>query len=311
MTKKHWHLLIHKTLVNVKDSESLRDQICIYYKIGSALNTLTESLNTGLIKEGMVKFLASQKTFVITGGTSGIGRELVYALSSPDSNIVFTGRNLQNGREIVEKLGTGKAEFYSLDQSNMKDVIEFTKWLSDKEFNICGLVNNASRNSRYGILNISLTEWNEVLNLIITSTMLISQAVANQMIRTKTHGKIINMGAIQYLAPLNSSLAYAAAKGALVSMGRSMAVDLGKYGIQVISLIPGPIYSKGSEPDAYLDSNAATLLGRFGRMREISDLVSFLLSDRNSFMTGNEIIVDGGRLISRKEDPKEITSGKI
>ena len=96
-----------------------------------------------------------------------------------------------------------------------------------------------------------------------------------------------------------------------INGGYSLVVDLGKYGIQVISLIPGPIYSKGSEPDEHLDSTAATLLGRFGRMREISDLIGFLLSERNSFMTGNEIIVDGGRLISRKEDPKEITSGKI
>ncbi len=94
-------------------------------------------------------------------------------------------------------------------------------------------------------------------------------------------------------------------------MTRSMAVDLGKYGIQVITVLPGPIYSKDNEPPASLDERAATLLGRMGRTIEASYLLAFLASDLNTFITGTEIVIDGGRLISRKPDPEEISKGEV
>ena len=124
---------------------------------------------------------------------------------------------------------------------------------------------------------------------------------------------IINIGAIQSFYPLDSSLAYSAVKGALRSMTKSMAVDLGRYGILVTLVMPGPIYAKADEEDVPedLDKRAATLIGRMGRKIEVAKLLAFLSSDDNTFMTGNEIIIDGGRSISRKPDPEEIEKNII
>ena len=251
------------------------------------------------------------KTYIVTGGTGGIGREIVRSLTGEGNTVIFTGRSNERGSEIVKELGADRSVFYQLDQSIPSDVVKFSDWISKKNYHIDGLVNNASRNSRFGILDINMEEWMNMINLVMTSTMIISQAVAKNMIKNSLKGKIVNIGAIQYISPLQSSLAYSATKGAMVSMSRSMAVDLGKYGIQVTSLIPGPIYSKDQEPPQNIDRSAATLLGRFGRMSEVVNLVKFLLSDENTFMTGNEIIIDGGRIISRKPDPEEVSSGKI
>jgi NAD(P)-dependent dehydrogenase (short-subunit alcohol dehydrogenase family) len=85
-----------------------------------------------------------------------------------------------------------------------------------------------------------------------------------------------------------------------------MAADLGEHGIQAMSVLPGPFYVKGGEPPASFDNKAATLIGRMGRPLEMARLLAFLASDNSSFMTGNTIVIDGGRIISRKPDPEEI-----
>lgn len=253
----------------------------------------------------------SRRTYVVTGGTGGIGREIVRDILSSGDRVIFTGRSEERGNGIVDEFGSENAVFHRTDHSIISDTVKFAGWLSGVKYRIDGLVNNASRNSRFSVLDITLEEWQSLLNLSLTSNMLISKRVAENMIRTGGSGKIVNIGAIQFSSPLPSSLAYAAVKGALISMSRSMAVDLGKYGIQVTTLIPGPIYSKGDEPPASVDNSAATLLERFGRMGEVVKLVKFLLSDDNTFMTGNEIIIDGGRIISRRPDPDEVSSGRL
>ncbi len=253
----------------------------------------------------------SNRTYLVTGGTGGIGREIVRSLVKNGAKVVFTGRSVERANDLLNELGKDRAIFYPLNQSSVPEVEKFVGWINKGKWRFDGLVNNASRNSRFGILDISLADWNDEINLVMTSTMLISQAVARIMVDSKIKGKIVNIGAVQYLSPLQNSFAYAATKGALVSMSRSMAVDLGRYGLQVTTLIPGPIYSKDKEPPPELDRSAATLLGRYGRMDAVVSLVEFLLSDANAFMTGNEIIIDGGRLISRKVDPDEVSSGKI
>ena len=92
-------------------------------------------------------------------------------------------------------------------------------------------------------------------------------------------------------------------------MTKSLAVDLSKFGIQTIYVMLGPIYAKAEdeEPPVDFDKRSATVRERSGRKKEIAELVAFLSSDINSFMTGNVIVADGGRIISRKPDPIEIS----
>lgn len=89
-------------------------------------------------------------------------------------------------------------------------------------------------------------------------------------------------------------------------MVRSLAVDLGPYGILATAVLPGSFYVKDEALDPLLDSRSASVVRRMGKPIEMARLLAFLASDHNSFMTGNVIIIDGGRVISRRPDPEEL-----
>ncbi|EZQ10031.1 3-oxoacyl-ACP reductase [Candidatus Acidianus copahuensis] len=255
----------------------------------------------------MMNINFSGKKVLISGGTHGIGLELSKAFKSLNANVITLGRDESAGRNLEKYDIT----FKRVDLSKREEVLDFVNWYEKEIGDIHVLINNASRNSRYSILDTSLEEWNYMINLELTSPFLLSQMASKLMIEKGIKGKIINISAIQAHFPLESSFPYVTVKSGLLGMTRSMAVDLGKYGIQVIAVTPGPIYSKSEEPPESLDKRSATLLGRMGRMREIVNVILFLSSDLNTFITGSEVIVDGGRLISRRPDPVEISSGEV
>ncbi|ARM75446.1 SDR family NAD(P)-dependent oxidoreductase [Acidianus manzaensis] len=242
------------------------------------------------------------KTCLITGGTHGIGLVTSKFFSELGARVIATGRHIPEDDKI---------KFVRVDLTSREDLLNFIEWYKKEIGKIDCLINNASVNSRYSILNVTLEEWDKMLALELTAPMLLSKMAAEIMIKNGVKGKIINIAAIQAKYPLPESLPYVTVKGGLISMTRSLAVDLGKYGIQVITVVPGPIYTRGEEVPEKLDKNAATLLGRMGRPQEVANLLAFLASDYNTFITGSEILIDGGRLISRKPDPNEITSGEV
>jgi NAD(P)-dependent dehydrogenase (short-subunit alcohol dehydrogenase family) len=247
------------------------------------------------------------KSILITGGTHGIGKSTAILFSKLGGRVIVIGRNEENAKKLIEE-SNGDIQFIKSDLSSLESVKSLCERL-DKEFtDVDVLINNASRNSRFSILDTNIGEWEEMLTLNLTATFLISKTVARNMIQRKVGGKIINVGAVQALMPIYSSFPYSVVKGGLISMTKSLAVDLSKFGIQAMYLMLGPIYAKpdSEEPPADFDNRAATLLGRSGRKHEVANLIVFLSSELNSFMTGNVIVLDGGRLISRKADPVEI-----
>ena len=250
------------------------------------------------------------KVCIITGATHGIGFQTAKLFAELGARVIAIGRDTSRGEELVENY-KNRIIFRRCDLSNRDQLTELIQWINTNLERVDVLINNASRNSRYSVLNITLTEWDSMVELNLTAPIFLAQAVANKMIKNGIKGKIINVGAIQALYPLESSLAYVTTKGGLMSATRSIAVDLGKHGIQAITVLPGPIYNRDTVVPEDLDKRAATLLGRMGRTNEVAKLLAFLASDDNSFMTGNEIRIDGGRLISRKPDPTEITTGEI
>lgn len=252
------------------------------------------------------------KTIIITGGTHGIGEETAILFASRGAHVAIVGRDEKKASEIV-KQSKGRIEFLKCDMSDRRQLLELCKIIESRFAKVDVLINNASRNSRFSVLNLEVEEWDRMLELNMTSIFLLTKTVASKMVKNGTRGKIINIGAVQSFFPLDSSFSYSSVKGALRGMTKSMAVDLSPHGILVTLVMPGPIYAKSDsdEPSKDLDLRAATLVGRMGRKSEVSELLEFLSSDRNTFMTGNEIIIDGGRTISRKPDPSEIKEDVI
>jgi len=245
---------------------------------------------------------------IITGGTHGIGEEIARHFSELGANVLIIGRDQDRAKEIIRECKQGSIKFIKADLSKRSEVLDLVKKISTDETVYDVLINNASKNSRFNVVNIQLEEWDAMLELNLTAPMLLSKCIARKLIDQGKPGRIINIGAVQSFFPMDSSLAYSTVKGGLRSFTKSLAVDLASHGILVTLVMPGPIYAKGkeSEPSKELDSRSAALIPRMGRKIEVAKLVAFIASEENTFMTGNEIIIDGGRTISRKPDPDEI-----
>jgi glucose 1-dehydrogenase len=157
------------------------------------------------------------------------------------------------------------------------------------------------------VTEIPMEEWDRMVNLNLTAPFLLARTAAKKMIANGTKGRIVLVSAIQSISPIEKSFAYATTKGGLISMVRTLAVDLGPHGVLVTGVLPGPFYVGRKEIPLEPTGGAASLLGRMGTPDEMAHLMAFLASDANTFMTGNLIVVDGGRVISRKPDPVEIS----
>lgn len=253
------------------------------------------------------------KRVIITGGTHGIGESTALLFGIKGASVLITGRDRNRAEQIRGLPGGENIEFRRCDFTIRSETEELATWIESQTPPYNVLINNASRNSRYSILDLTLKEWDEMVELNLTSILSITRAFSKKLVDLGSPGKVINVGAIQSFFPLNSSVAYSTVKGGLRALTKSLAVDLGPYGILVNLVSPGPIYAKAEseEPPTELDSRAATVLGRMGRKIEVAKLLAFLASDDNTFMTGNEIIIDGGRSISRKSDPQEVSDNTL
>ena len=255
------------------------------------------------------------KTCIITGGASGIGEKTSMLFDSLGATVLALDIDEERGRRLERSSKTGRISFRRIDLRDRGQLTEFGKWSEKNLETIDVLINNAVAIERNTVLDMAMEHWDSQVALSLTAPILLSRFAARKMIEKKVHGKIIMISAVQARIPLSGSFAYSIVKGGMISMAKSLAVDLGPYGINVTAVLPGPIYTadKNRLEDApsSLDGRAATLLGRMGRRVEVANLLAFLASDLNSFMTGNTIVIDGGRSISRKPDPDEITSGSV
>jgi 3-oxoacyl-[acyl-carrier protein] reductase len=247
----------------------------------------------------------SGKTALITGASSGIGAATAIIFSHLGAKIAIAYHQNQKGIDEVQRTiasSGGKAILIQVDVRQSNQVRLLVQRATEQLGPIDILVNNAgSLVQRMKLLEITEGRWDEIMNLNLKSAMLCSQAVAKSMMERKS-GAIINVVSI---AGRNGggpgAGAYAAAKGALITLTKSMAKELAPFGIRVNAVSPGvidtPFHEAFSTPEMLRTFISQIPIGRIGKSDEIAKVIAFLASDAASFVVGETIEVNGGHLM--------------
>lgn len=241
------------------------------------------------------------KTVIITGGSRGIGREMVRAFAEAGANVYFTYLSnhikAQNVQEEFGKRYHSKINSCSVDGRVGSEVKNFIEDIIKETGKIDILINCAGYISRGFFLNTTEDVWKNTLDSNVNSIFHYSKYVLKHMILQKS-GCIINISSVSAHFPAKGQAAYSTSKGAIESLTKALALEYGKYNIRVNTIAPGLIETevvKTISPKVKSEILTKTPLGRFGRADDISNLALFLSSERASYITGTQILVTGGR----------------
>lgn len=249
------------------------------------------------------------KTVIITGGSSGMGKAMAQRFASEGANVVITGRNLERLLLAVEQIkesAKGKIKYVQMDVRNIVDVERMVEETLKEFGKIDYLINNAAGNFIVNAEDLSINGWNAVIDIVLNGTFYCSQTVGKYWIKEGIKGSIINMVATYAWDAGVGVVHNAAAKAGVLSLTRTLAVEWGsKYGIRVNAIAPGPIERTGGAEKLMLSSEMAERtrqsvpLKRFGTPEEIAGLAYFLLSSEAQYINGEVITMDGGQWLNQ------------
>ena len=242
----------------------------------------------------------SGKIALITGASKGLGKSMALSLSQAGATIALVSRDTEKLQSVQQEIETagGHATTFPADVRNEAQVASLEKEISQRLGKIQILVNNAGINIRKNLTDFSFAEWQDVLDTNLTSVFLMCRAFVPHM-RGGGYGRILNMTSIMSHVSLPQRSAYSASKAALLGLIRALALELAPDCITVKGISPGPFATEMNlaiqqNPEVNAQFLANVPLGRWGKVEEIGALACYLCSDAAGYITGTDIVIDGG-----------------
>ncbi len=240
------------------------------------------------------------KLALITGASKGLGRAMALDLTRAGAKIALVSRDrekLENVAEEVRAAG-GQAYVFVADVAREDDVLQLEGEVAKEAGKVDILINNAGINIRKNITEFTLEEWNRVHNTNLTSVFLLCRSFVPHM-KGKGYGRILNMTSIMSHVSLGGRTAYSSSKTALLGLTRALALELASEAITVNGISPGPFGTEMNtpimnDPEANQVFISKIPLGRWGKVEEVGQLAVYLCSEAAGFITGTDILIDGG-----------------
>ena len=237
------------------------------------------------------------KTALVTGGATGIGFAIAEQMIDAGARVIIVGRREEKLREAAAELGD-KCSWYRFDVSETEKHAEFIQML-EKQSPIDILVNTAGINNKKDYFEFTAEEFDTIVATQAKAPFMLSQEVARYM-KVRKKGCIILISSLAALLGMHEIQAYTVCKSGMKGLARSLARDLGPYGIRVNSLNPGFVYTDMLErtnlktPERLKEIEERTPLKGFTQAKDLGMAAVFLASDAARFITGIDLVVDGG-----------------
>jgi len=244
--------------------------------------------------------LLQDKVAIVTGGTRGIGRAIVFELIQNGAKVVFTYLKSDETAGIIldeiKKL-RGEAEAIKADNRSFDDSRKVVEETLNKFEKLDILINNAGIIKDKALMLMEPSEWQEVIDTNLTGYFNMSKACIVTMLKQKS-GNIVNISSVAGIVGTARQVNYSSAKAGIIGLTKSLAKEVAAYNIRVNAVAPGYIETDMTK-DLKQKENMLKLIpcGRFGKAEEIARVVSFLVSDNAGYITGQVIKVDGGLAI--------------
>ena len=245
-----------------------------------------------------IHFGLRDRVVIVTGGAQGIGEACARRFAREGARVVVADVQDARGQALAAELG---ASYLHCDVGDKAQVDALVAQVMRAHGRIDVLVNNAGIFKAADFLDVTEADFDAVLRVNLKGAFLVGQAVAREMARAG-RGSIVNMSSVNSVLAIHSIASYNVSKGGITQLTRAMALALADQGVRVNAVAPGTIATELAA-QAVLTSDEArarimmrTPLKRLGEPREIADVVAFLASDAASYITGEIVYVDGGRM---------------
>lgn len=234
------------------------------------------------------------RTVIVTGGANGIGKAVAKMFCASGYTSIIADIDRKNGERLMKESSSdnGNAIFIRCDVSKPKEIQKLVNETVQRTGKIDVVINNAGVSEFVSPFELTIEKWDHIINTNLRSCFLLTRDAAEFMKKSGS-GAVVNIASTRALMSEKNSEAYAASKGGIVALTHAMAVTLADFGIRVNCISPGWIYDGPPEKLRDIDHQQHPS-GRVGKPEDIAKACLFLTDPQNSFITGENLVIDGG-----------------